>query len=107
MKKANTGKYIIYAEVFDRKNLAIVENTENDHWIICALLSSGLSFRSSTSYKSINLYYDSDFNPLISIYFNATHGQFYIKTDHGDQYIQNEKYLEMMKEFNSNKREDK
>lgn len=107
MKKAINGKYTIYAEVFDRKNLTIVENTENGHWIICALLSSGLAFRSNTSYKSINLDYNSDFNPLVSLYFNAAHGQFYIKTTNGDQYIQNEKYIEMMKEFNSSKKEDK
>lgn len=108
MKTTTMDKYIIHTGVFDRKNLTIVENKETGHWIIGDLLSIGLVFRSSTSQKSLNLNYDSDFNPLeSSLYFDPNRGQFYIKTINGDQYIKNEKYIEMMKEFNSNKREDK
>lgn len=108
MKTTTMDKYIIRTDVYDRKDLIIVENKETNHWVISDLISIGLVFRSSTSQKSLNLNYDSDFNLLeSSLYFDPDRGQFYIKTTNGDQDIQNEKYIEMMKEFNSNKREDK
>ena len=108
MKKIINSKYIIYTEVWNHGDLIIVENTETNHWVIGDLLSIGIVFRSSTSYESINLGYESNFNPFdASLCFDATHGQFYIKTSQGDQYIQNEKYIEMMKEFNLSKREEK
>lgn len=107
MKTTTMDKYIIRTDVYDRKDLTIVENKETGHWVIGDLLSIGLAFRSSTSYKSVNLNYDSDFTPLVStLYFDPNRGQFYIKTINGDQYIKNEKYIEMMKEFNLSKKED-
>lgn len=108
MKTITMDKYIIRTDVYDRKDLTIVENIETGHWVIGDLISIGLVFRSSTSQKSLNLNYDSDFNPLeASLCFDPDRGQFYIKTTNGDQDIKNEKYIEMMKEFNLSKKEDK
>lgn len=107
MKTTTIDKYIIHTNIFDREDLTIVENKETGHWVIGDLLLIGLAFRSSTSQKSVNVNYASDFNPFESaLYFDPDRGQFCIKTINGDQYIKNEKYIEMMKEFNLSKKED-